>query len=236
VLELIGRMNQHTNRTTRYSVTHAKLGTQGQHEPEHIQKSMDYDCRFKLPMHTDHSQFPGMPGYLQFMQNLQGPVDSYVCDGLAVAEYLETNFPDQYQLLTTVPVTHSFRNKLYTKGGSYRDMSAADDAGDPTDPYEVCHTHPVIILGPDGGVERIAHSETKRGVCAIPYDVYDEYMGAYRHWTSLVDDPRFVHRFHWPENGVAVCNNYRVLHGRADLAPVRCSVILWRNTHVSTQT
>jgi hypothetical protein len=101
-------------------------------------KSMDYDCRNDLPMHTDHSQFPGMPGYLQFMQNLQGSVTSYVCDGLAVARFMETEFPEEYNLLTEVPVTHSFRNSLYTKGGNYRDLSLDDNSSsDPVDPYEV---------------------------------------------------------------------------------------------------
>ena len=145
----------------------------------------------------------------------------YVSDGLAVARYLEEHHPTDYHLLTTVAVTHSFRNKLYTKAGRYKDISAPDDSGDPVDPYEVCHTHPVIELAKDGSgeIERIAHSETKRGVCAIPYHVYDEYMSAYRRWMSLVEHPDFVHRFEWPENGVVVCNNYRVLHGRADLSP-----------------
>lgn len=219
-LKLVGRLNQHTNRSTRYSVTHAAADAAGQTQPEPIQKSMDYNCAFKLPMHTDHSQFPGMPGYLQFMQNLQGGVASYVTDGLAVAEYIETHHPDEYTLLTTVPVTHSFRNRLYKASGAYRDLAAPPDPADPVDPYEVCHTHPVIELSADGSgrIERIAQSETKRGVCAIPFDVYEPYMAAYRRWTTLIEDPRFVHRFEWPENGVVVCNNYRVLHGRADLA------------------
>mgnify|MGYP000035024079 CR=1 FL=1 len=220
-LKLIGRLNQHTNRATRYSVTHAAADLDGATKPEPIKKSMDYDCGFKLPMHTDHSQFPGMPGYLQFMQNLQGGVRSYVSDGLAVARYIEKHFPEDYELLTTVQVTHSFRNQLYTVSGKYKDISAPDDPSDPVDPYEVCHTHPIIELAKDGSgrIERIAQSETKRGVCAIPFDVYESFMAAYRRWTSLVEDPRFVHEFEWPENGMVVCNNYRVLHGRADLAP-----------------
>ena len=73
------------------------------------------------------------------------------------------------------------------------------------------------MLGADGEIERVAHSETKRGICAIPFDIYEEYMQAYTQWMALVDDPTYVHPFHWPENGVVVCNNYRVLHGRADL-------------------
>jgi hypothetical protein len=75
------------------------------------------------------------------------------------------------------------------------------------------------MLGSDGSIERIAQSETKRGVCAIPFDVYEPYMKAYRRWTALVDDPKYVRKFEWPENGVVVCNNYRVLHGRAELSP-----------------
>eukprot|EP00039_Didymoeca_costata_P014588 m.237237 g.237237 ORF g.237237 m.237237 type:complete len:496 (+) comp16055_c1_seq1:475-1962(+) len=219
--KLVGRLNQHTNRATRYSVTHAAADIDGQTKPEPIQKSMDYDCGFKLPMHTDHTQFPGMPGYLQFMQNLQGGVQSYVTDGLAVANYIKEHYPDDYELLTTVEVTHSFRNRLYAASGAYKDISAPDDPEDPVDPYEVCHTHPVFMLASDGSgeIERIAHSETKRGVCAIPFDLYEPFMNAYRRWTNLVEDPMFVHKFDWPENGLVVCNNYRVLHGRADLAP-----------------
>uniref|UniRef100_A0A7S2AZT8 TauD/TfdA-like domain-containing protein n=1 Tax=Alexandrium andersonii TaxID=327968 RepID=A0A7S2AZT8_9DINO len=85
--------------------------------------------------------------------------------------------------------------------------------------FELVHTHPVIELDADGLLEKIVQSETKRGVCALPFETYEKFMAAYRLWTSLVEETRFVCNFAWPEHTVIAMNNYRVLHGRALVPP-----------------
>mmetsp|Transcript_7727 Transcript_7727/g.14072 ORF Transcript_7727/g.14072 Transcript_7727/m.14072 type:complete len:172 (+) Transcript_7727:66-581(+) len=81
--------------------------------------------------------------------------------------------------------------------------------------FEDCNTHPIIQLNDKGEVEKVAHSEIKRGVCALPYEQYQPAMEAYVKWMRLIEDERFVKRVPWPEHSVIVCDNHRVLHGRA---------------------
>jgi len=201
--EVIGRLNQHPARATRYGV----MRTAGASR----RAGADYDHANPLSMHTDHSVYHGTPGYVQFMYQAQGSVRSKVCDGLALTHHLREHHPEELRLLSTVHLTHSSRNSIYAKSGAYRSDSAA---GDPAT-FELVHTHPVIELDADGHLEKVVQSETKRGVCALPYEIYGDYMAAYRLWTGLVEEPRFTCHFDWPEHTVLAMNNHRILHGRA---------------------
>ena len=107
VFSIIGRINQHPVRATRFGVIHSEA-TVAEH-------SSDYDCKNPLSMHTDHSHYHGTPGYLQFMYQARGSVTSKVCDGLAVAEYLRQNHPKDFEMLAKVNVTHSIRNSTLTE-------------------------------------------------------------------------------------------------------------------------
>eukprot|EP00930_Biecheleria_cincta_P078810 TRINITY_DN663_c0_g1_i6.p1 TRINITY_DN663_c0_g1~~TRINITY_DN663_c0_g1_i6.p1 ORF type:complete len:491 (+),score=92.95 TRINITY_DN663_c0_g1_i6:209-1681(+) len=205
--KIIGRLNQHPARATRFGVVH----TQSRGELA----GADYDHKNPLSMHTDHSVYNGTPGYLQFMYQAQGSVHSRVCDGLAVAEYMKQHHPEDYHLLTTVHLTHSSRNCIYAKNGAYR----RDAAGVEGASFELVHTHPVLTLDKDGHLEKVVQSETKRGISALPFDIYDRYMEAYRRWTNLLEEERFKCEFDWPEHSVIVMNNWRVLHGRATVPP-----------------
>mmetsp|Transcript_74096 Transcript_74096/g.131008 ORF Transcript_74096/g.131008 Transcript_74096/m.131008 type:complete len:570 (+) Transcript_74096:56-1765(+) len=205
--KIIGRLNQHPVRATRFGVIH----TQARGEIA----GADYDHKNPLSMHTDHSVYHGTPGYLQFMYQARGSVSSKVCDGVALANYMKENHPEDYELLTTVQLTHSSRNCIYAKNGAYRrDANGGDGAS-----FELVHTHPVLTLDKDGHLEKVIQSETKRGVSALPFDIYPRYMEAYKRWTQLVEDERFKCEFDWPEHSVIVMNNWRVLHGRATVPP-----------------
>jgi len=210
VSQVVGRLNQHPVRATRFGVIH----TQARGE----QAGADYDHKNPLSMHTDHSVYHGTPGYLQFMYQARGSVRSKVVDGLMVAEYLRQHHPEDYELLTKVSVTHSSRNNIYAKSGVYRrDARDAHDAEGFS--FELVHTHPVLTLDKDGLLEKVVQSETKRGVSALPFDVYDKYMQAYKRWTALLEEPRFKRSFDWPEHSMIVMNNWRVLHSRAEVDP-----------------
>lgn len=209
VFRMIGRFNQHPIRETRYGVMR-KLPV-----AKYTQGS-DYDQTNPLSMHTDHTVYHGTPGFLQFLYQAEGSCRSKVVDGVAVAEYFRDNFPEQYKLLTEVHITHSSRNNLYTLDGKSRNIHDANQIGFP---FELVHTHPVIELDANGRIEKVVQSETKRGVSALSYDVYEPFMEAYEHWVKMVEDERFMRHFDWPEGTCLVTNNHQVLHGRAKIPP-----------------
>jgi gamma-butyrobetaine dioxygenase len=208
VQKMVGKLNQHPVRSTTYGVMRKTA--------ESAKQGADYDMNNPLSMHTDHSVYPGTPGSLQFLYQAEGSVRSKVCDGLALAEYVKEYHPEAYKLLTTVEMTHSSRNTLYTKEGAPR--SVYDQSTSPA-PFELVHTHPIICLDAEGQVEKVVQSETKRGVSALPYEVYGPFMEAYELWTQLCEDERFIKHFDWPEGTCVVTNNWRTLHGRASVAP-----------------
>jgi alpha-ketoglutarate-dependent taurine dioxygenase len=208
VFKICGRFNQHPVRSTRYGVIR-KI-------PEVANQGSDYDMQNPLSMHTDHSVYHGTPGFLQFLHQAEGHCQSKVVDGVALAQYFKDNFPHQYELLTTVHITHSSRNNLYTIEGAPRNINDPSQTGFP---FELVHTHPVIELDADGKVVKVVQSETKRGVCALNYDKYEPFMEAYEHWVKMCEDDRFVRHFDWPEGTALVTNNWQVMHGRASVPP-----------------
>merc|ERR1712187_742631 len=165
VFDVIGKLNQHPVRSTRYGVMRktAESATQG----------ADYDMGNPVSMHTDHTVYHGTPGYLQALYQAEGSVRSKVCDGLALAEYVREHHPEAFRLLTTVEITHSSRNALYTREGAPRNVK---DVTTQASPFELVHTHPIIELDSRGLVEKVVQSETKRGVCALPFSVYEPFM------------------------------------------------------------
>jgi alpha-ketoglutarate-dependent taurine dioxygenase len=207
VQDVVARINQHSVRATRYGVVRSTAEAKSQ--------GADYNTSNQLSMHTDHSHYEGTPGYLQFMHQALGSVNTVITDGLAVAEYMRENYPEHFDMLSKVPITHGFCNMLYSKDGKSRNVMTST-----FDPYrdaafEVSNTMPVIKLNPDKSIAQISHSESKRGVSNIPYDHYHNFMDAYEMWLKLVEDARFKKKVAWPEGSMIVVNNWRVLHGRA---------------------
>jgi alpha-ketoglutarate-dependent taurine dioxygenase len=214
VSKIIGKMNQHPVRNTRYFVIQKSAG---------VSQGADYDMQNPLSMHTDHTVYHGTPGFLQFMYQAEGSCQSKVCDGVALAEHMREHHPKDFELLSTVAITHSSRNNLYTPNGAPRDVSDPHAQGSP---FELVHTHPIIQLDSNGKIEKVAQSETKRGVCALPFDEYESFMKAYKRWISLCEDQRFMKHFNWPEHSMVVMNNWQILHGRASVPPEMARVMV----------
>jgi alpha-ketoglutarate-dependent taurine dioxygenase len=214
ILNVIGKLNQHPVRRTAHGHMQNTNTTQG----------ADYNHANPLSMHTDHTVYHGTPGFLQFMHQVQASVESKVCDGLAISEYMKEHHPEAYKLLTEVHVTHSSRNNLYTRDGGPRNIQDPNSVGVP---FELVHTHPIIQLDANGQLEKIAQSETKRAVCALPYDIYEPYMNAYQLWVKLVEEERFIKKFHWPEGSMIVMNNWRIMHGRASVPSGHQRTMCW---------
>jgi len=205
VNQIVGKMNQHPVRNTRYFMIQKSAA---------ISQGADYDMQNPLSMHTDHTVYDGTPGFLQFMYQAEGSCQSKVCDGVALAEYMREHYPEEFKLLTTTEITHSSRNNLYTPDGSPRNVADPASVGWP---FELVHTHPVVQLDANGQIEKVAQSETKRGVCALSFDEYESFMKAYKLWINLCEDQRFIKRFDWPEHSMVVMNNWQILHGRASV-------------------
>jgi len=117
-------------------------------------------------------------------------------------------------MLAKVNVTHSTRNSIYTKDGRYNRESNTRGYT-----FELAHTHPILCLDEDGHLSKVVQSETKRGVSALPFEIYEPYMNAYKRWVALLEEDRFKCKFDWPEHSMVVMNNHRVLHGRAEVPP-----------------
>jgi alpha-ketoglutarate-dependent taurine dioxygenase len=175
-----------------------------------VKKQNDYKLSKFLRMHTDHSFNADVPGWLQFMWQANGGCIARACDAFAIAEDLRVSDPEAFRLLTTVPVTHSMRTMHYSVDGKFIPPRDEFHWG----VFEEAHTHPIIELTPTGNVRRVAHTETKRGACAIDFEVFDDYMTAYKKFMAMVEDPKYCIEVPWPEHGVIVYNNWRVLHGR----------------------
>lgn len=211
-LEILGKMNQHPVRSTQFGVMRATALS--------AEQGADYNMQNPLSMHTDHSVYHGTPGYIQTLYQAEGSVTTKVCDGLALAEHVRTHHPRAFELLSTVHMTHSSRNILYTRDGAPRNVHTSEkDAFEEGRPFELIHTHPVIVLDENGDVDKVVQSETKRGVCAMPYDVYPEWLEAYDLWVRLCEDERFIRYVPWPEGSIVVTNNYRTMHGRPMIPP-----------------
>jgi len=206
--DVLGKLNQHPVRSTAYGVMRKTA--------ESAKQGADYDMGNPLSMHTDHTVYHGTPGYLQALYQAEGSVRSKVCDGLALAEYVREHHPEAFKLLTEVNMTHSSRNVLYTREGAPKNVKDTTSRGAP---FELVHTHPVIVLDDEGQVQKVVQSETKRGICALPFDKHEAWLEAYGLWTSLCEDERFIKHFDWPEGTVIVTNNWRTLHGRASVPP-----------------
>jgi len=207
VQDIVARINQHQVRATRYGVIRSTTEAEKQ--------GADYNTSNPLSMHTDHSHYEGTPGYLQFMHQALGSVNTVITDGLAVAEYMRENYPKHFDMLSTVPINHGFCNMLYTKEGKPRNVMTSTFDPHRDAAFEVSSKMPVIKLNPDNSIAQISHSESKRGVSNISYDQYHPFMDAYEMWLDLVEDARFKKQVHWPEGSMIVINNWRVLHGRA---------------------
>eukprot|EP01050_Picozoa_sp_SAG11_P004107 SAG11_NODE_253_length_11591_cov_15.933693_14_plen_104_part_00 len=99
-------------RDTDFSSIHHTAGS--------INQGSDYDATNPSRMHTDQASSVGTPSFLHFMYQVEGSIQSMVSDGLAMTDHLRMNHPDAFEILSTVPITHSFRNERHRGRTHYR--------------------------------------------------------------------------------------------------------------------
>ena len=149
-----------------------------------------------LQAHTDNPYRDPAPG-LQLLACLENTVEggeSVVVDGFKVAERLQAESPDGFDLLSRHCARFDYSG---SKGVRLRSK------------------RPLIELGPDG--ELIAIRFNNRSAAAftdIPYDDMTAYYAAYRRMAELVEDPSLAVTFKLAPGDLFIVDNLRVLHAR----------------------
>jgi gamma-butyrobetaine dioxygenase len=118
-------------------------------------------------------------------------------DGFAAAEALKAEHPDDYELLTQVPVRFRYQEKT-------TDVNAR---------------FPMIRLDTEGDYFEIRYSVALMAPLDIDPHLVTLYYKAYQNFTRLLRSPQFEYNFKLQPGDCEVFDNRRVLHGRAQFNP-----------------
>jgi len=148
----------------------------------------------KLPLHTDLPTRELQPG-LQFLHCLVNDAsggESILVDGFKIAEYIRDNHPEEYETLTTLPM--SFYNK--DKASDYRFDS------------------PMILTDKQGNVTEMRMANFLRGPMSIEGKDMKAFYKAYRLFILLTRQERFQYFHRLDAGDLIVFDNRRILHAR----------------------
>jgi gamma-butyrobetaine dioxygenase len=149
-----------------------------------------------LQAHTDNPYRDPVPT-LQLLACIENTVeggDSIVVDGFKIAERLQREDPQGFDLLSR----HCARFEYAGSKG-----------------IRLRAKRPIIELGPDG--ELIAVRFNNRSAAAfsdIPYADMEDFYRAYRRFAALIEDPSMEVRFKLKPGELFIVDNTRVLHAR----------------------
>jgi gamma-butyrobetaine dioxygenase len=157
------------------------------------------DSALGLAPHTDNPYRDPVPT-MQLLHCLQSSAiggDNMLVDGWCVANDVRAADPDGFELLSTTPITFS-----------YRDAHA-----------ELCARAPLIETDPDGTVRAIRFNPRSMQPPSMPNDALIRWYDAYVLFAHLLADPAYQIRFRLDPGDLFVVDNRRVLHGRAAFEP-----------------
>lgn len=149
---------------------------------------------FALSSHTDNPYREPIPG-IQFLHCLKNDVAgglSTLVDGIAIAQRLAQENPEQAKLLETINI--KFR---------YQGPSAILESWGP-----------IVERDYRGIVNRIRLSNKLDYVPALDKDTLDNFYAARRRLNELSNDPEFQISFPFKPGTLLMMDNYRLLHGR----------------------
>jgi gamma-butyrobetaine dioxygenase len=153
----------------------------------------------QLPFHTDLPTRELQPGvqFLHCLVNDASGGESQFVDGFAVAEALRDEDPALFEILSTTPV--EFRNKA--RRSDYR-----------------CRA-PVIGLDTEGAVSEVRVANFLRAPVDLAPAAMRPFYRAYRRFSQLTTDPRFLVETRLDAGEMWTFDNRRVLHARAEFDP-----------------
>ncbi len=154
---------------------------------------------FALDAHSDASTREYQPGFqiFQCVENTATGGESFWVDGFYIAEIMKRDYPDQYELLTTVP--WEFANR--SKGTHYR------------------WTAPVLELDLAGNITAVRDTTWLREPLRQDFDMVPKLMEAYRTYVDLKSRRENQVERKLVEGDVAFVDNRRCLHGRRAFVP-----------------
>ncbi len=148
-----------------------------------------------LSPHTDNPYRDPVPT-LQLLHCLSSHVEggeSILVDGFSVAEMLCKERPEQFKLLSTLPLTFNFADKN----------------------TNLTSETPIITCNMRGVVRAIHFNNPS----VMPFQFLPElmlpYYEAYQSFAQILDDPAYQLRFKLKPGDLFIVDNQRVLHGRS---------------------
>lgn len=154
-----------------------------------------------LGLHTDNPYREPVPGYQALHTLLASPDggDSTLADGFAIADYLRTQHPEAFAVLTRTPVPFEYVSHnadLYAE-------------------------RPLIALSCTGAIEAICYNNRSVRPPCLPSAEAEAFYSAYRTYSRLLREPRFQMRTRLENGELMVFDNRRTLHGRTAFSSAR---------------
>jgi len=154
-----------------------------------------------LGLHTDNPYREPVPGFQALHVLLAAPDggESLFADGFALAQQLRQEDPAAFEVLAGTPVPFAYRS---------RNASLHAE-------------RPLIQLSGRGEVAAVHYNS--RSIQPLPFaaEAAERYYRAYRRFSLLLREPRFMLRFMMRPGDLAVFDNQRILHGRTGFASAR---------------
>ena len=129
---------------------------------------------------------------------------STLVDGFEAVRRLKQAYPDDFELLTRVPITGSRRDQAQNSGGQVKWYTA---------------TMPVIRLDFDGEVSGLRCNERQIMPLDLPARLIEPCYRALKHLYEILYDPDLRVTFELSAGEGLIFDNQRVLHGRTGFTP-----------------
>ncbi|QUM86201.1 MULTISPECIES: TauD/TfdA family dioxygenase [unclassified Moritella] len=147
-----------------------------------------------LSLHTDNAYRHPVPT-LQLLHCLvsaeQGGITA-LTDGFYAAQLLQQRYPQQYELLTSTPVTYRFKN----------------------DETHLEHTGYIIELNNSGQLERIRLNNRSIQAIKLPFVEMAAFYEAYQNFSRILHSEECKFSCTLQPGELMIFNNERILHGR----------------------
>jgi len=143
--------------------------------------------------------FEAPPG-VQLLHSLKNSVkggETLFMDGFKAADIMKQDHPEEFEVLTKVPVT--FHYKI---GDNHRHFR-----------------HPTISLDGQNEFQAIYYSPQFQGPLDIPFELVDKFYASFALFSRIVNDPELTLRTRLMPGDVAIFNNRRALHARTTFDP-----------------
>ncbi|MGY5810405.1 TauD/TfdA family dioxygenase [Rhizobium sp. LEGMi198b] len=148
-----------------------------------------------LELHTDTPAEEMAPG-MQFLHCRANSVEggrNLFLDGVAVANDLKKEFPDDFKLLTETEIPYYCEH----------------------DAYDVRSRQRVIELDEHGEVSGVTISQHMADIFDLPQTFLDRYYPAFCRFGRMLQSDKYLMRFTLKATECIVFDNHRIVHGRA---------------------